>query len=145
MSKRNKINNNNNPNGNRPALVGVPNPEVQPRAKRRQFSAAYKRRIVVEADACREPGEIGALLRREGLYSSHLTKWRQQMGDGTLNDKPRGYPANPLTAENARLKQENERLRRELEKAQLIMDAQKKLAQVLGLMASDDPQPSEIA
>ncbi|MBN1427296.1 MAG: transposase [Anaerolineae bacterium] len=118
---------------------------MQPRATRRQFSAAYKRQILAEADACREPGGIGALLRREGLYSSHLTKWRQQMSEGRLNDKPRGYPPNPLAAENTRLKQENKRLRRELEKAQLIMDAQKKLAQVLGLMASDDPQPSESA
>jgi transposase-like protein len=124
--------------------MGAPDPEVT-RATRRKFSAAYKRRIVAKADACREPGGIGALLRREGLYSSHLTTWRRQMAEGTLSDKPRGYPPHPLAAENVRLKQENERLRRELEKAQLIMEAQKKLAQVLGLMTHDDPPPSEHA
>lgn len=143
MSKPNRLNKHT--NGSRPAAVGAPDPEVQARAKRRKFSAAYKRRIVAEADACQEPGGIGALLRREGLYSSHLTTWRRQIAEGTLSNKPRGYPPNPLAAENARLKQENERLRRELEKAQLIMDAQKKLAQVLGLMAHDETQPSESA
>jgi transposase len=115
----------------------LPDPEVVPRATRRRFSAAYKLRIVEEADKCTEPGAIGALLRREGLYSSQLATWRRQRAEGTLVDKPRGRPAEPLAAENARLRRENERLRRELEKAQLIMDAQKKLAQVLGLMAND--------
>jgi transposase-like protein len=105
-------------------------------AKRRQFSAAYKLRIVQEADACRERGEIGALLRRggeasalEGLYSSQLSKWRQQRTAGQLHDKKRGRKADPLAAENAKLQRENERLRRELEKAELIIDVQKKLTQ----------------
>jgi len=122
-------------NGRRP--VGIPDPEVVPQATRRQFSAAYKRRIVAEADACTQPGEIGALLRREGLYSSHLTNWRREIAAGTLGEKSRGRPAEPLRAENARLLQENERLRRELEKAQIILDAQKKLAQMLDLLRSE--------
>lgn len=111
-----------------------PDPEVEPRASRRQFSAAYKRRIVAEAEACTQPGDIGALLRREGLYSSHLSNWRRQIAAGTLGQQRRGRPAEPLAAENAQLREENDRLRRELEKTQLIVEAQKKLAQVLNLM-----------
>ena len=125
-------------NGRMPQVQ--PDPEVAPRAKRRQFSAAYKRQIVAEADACTKPGEIGALLRREGLYSSHLSSWRRQLAAGTLGKQKRGRPAEPLAAENAQLREENERLRRELEKTQLIVEAQKKLAQVLNLM---DSSPAE--
>src|SRR5512142_1640767 len=98
MTKPNRLKQH--PNGRRPMPVSAPDPEVQPRASRRKFSAAYKRRIVAEAAACQEPGGIGALLRREGLYSSHLTTWRRQMAKGTLSDQPRGYPPNPLAAEN---------------------------------------------
>jgi transposase len=107
------------------APTHTPDPEVVPRATRRQFSAAYKRRIVAEADACTDRGAIGALLRREGLYSSHLSNWRRQLAAGTLGDQRRGRPAEPLAAENAQLRRENVRLRRELEKTQLIVDAQK--------------------
>jgi transposase len=121
----------------------TPNPEVVPRATRRRFSAAYKRRIVAEADACSDRGAIGALLRREGLYSSHLSNWRRELAAGTLGEKRRGRPAEPLAAENAQLRRENERLRRELEKTQLIVDAQKKLAQVLGLMNEDEVKRSD--
>jgi transposase-like protein len=66
----------------------LPDPEVVPTAKRRQFSAAYKQRIVEEADDCSEPGEVGGLLRREGLYSSHLTTWRRQRARGELEPQP---------------------------------------------------------
>jgi transposase-like protein len=125
--------------------MNAPDPEVVPQAKRRQFSAAYKRQIVAEADACSKPGEIGALLRREGLYSSHLSNWRRQMVAGTLGKQQRGRPAEPLAAENERLRQENERLRRELEKTQLIVEAQKKLAQVLDLMGHDEVERNEPA
>jgi transposase-like protein len=121
----------------------VPDPEVVAQAKRRQFSAAYKRQIVAQADACTAPGEIGALLRREGLYSSHLSNWRRQLAAGTLGDPRRGRPAEPLVAENAQLRRENARLRRELEKTQLIVDAQKKLAQVLGLMSEHEAERNE--
>jgi transposase len=121
----------------------VPDPEVRVRAKRRRFSAAYKQRILQEADTCQERGQIGALLRREGLYSSHLSKWRQQRDAGRLTDKQRGRKADPLAAENAKLRRENERLRKELEKAELIIDVQKKLSQVLGLTMPDSSETGE--
>ncbi len=111
----------------------VPDPEVVPRAKRRQFSAAYKLRIVQEVDACTQHGQIGELLRREGLYSSHLSKWRQQRDAGRLIEKKRGRKADTMVAENAKLRRENARLRKALEKAELIIDVQKKLSEVLGL------------
>jgi transposase len=115
----------------------IPDPEVVPKAKRRQFSVQYKLRILEEADRCTEPGQIGALLRREGLYSSHLSKWRQQKARGYLQGQAppkRGRkPADPAIAELERLRRENERLRAQLAQAELIIDVQKKLAQLLGL------------
>jgi transposase-like protein len=91
-----------------------PQTEVEPRATRRRFSAAYKRQIVEEAAHC-EHGELGALLRREGLYHSYLAKWREEYAAGTLSDKPRGPRANPTAAEVKRLERENARLQRKLE------------------------------
>jgi len=120
----------------RGASLPGPDPEVSAKAKRRQFSAEYKRRIVEEADRCKADGEVGALLRREGLYSSHLSSWRQQQTRGELRPKTRGRKADPRTAlrrENQKLLRENERLRRELEKAKGIIDLQKKLSEVLGI------------
>jgi len=112
-------------------------PEVVPQAKRRQFTAKYKLRILEEADRCTERGQIGELLRREGLYSSHLSKWRQQRARGQLQGlapKKRGCKGqDPSVAELARLRRENERLRAQLEQAEIIIDVQKKLAQLLGL------------
>ena len=122
-------------NGKQPGEV--PDPEVVVRARRRQFSAAYKLRILQEADGCQERGQIGALLRREGLYSSHLSTWRKQRAVGELTDKQRGRKGDPAAAELKRLKRENERLRKELEKAELIIDVQKKLSQALGLTMPD--------
>ena len=124
----------NNQNGTRP--LDQPDPEVTPRARRRTFSAAYKARILAEADACTERGEIGALLRREGLYSSHLSNWRRQREAGelqNLTDKKRGRkPAlDSKEAEIARLERENARLQKQLEQAELIIAAQKKLAEAL--------------
>jgi transposase len=107
--------------------------EVAPRAQRRRFTATYKRQIVEEADACREHGQIGALLRREGLYSSQLSAWRKQRDQSEWDDQKSGRKDDPSAAELQRLQQENERLRRELEKARLVIDVQKKLSQVLGL------------
>ena len=108
-----------------------------PKAKRRQFTAEYKLRIVREADACTEPGQIGSLLRREGLYSSYLSKWRQQREDGqlqALSSKKRGRkPEDPSVEELAQLQRENERLRARLEQAEIIIDVQKKLSKLLGL------------
>ena len=118
-----KITSSSNQNGR--TSTHMPDPEVVPRAARRRFSAAYKRRIVAEADGCTDRGAIGALLRREGLYSSHLSNWRRELAAGTLGKQRRGRSAEPLAAENAQLRRENERLRRELEKTQLIVDAQK--------------------
>jgi len=115
----------------------IPDPEVVPKAKRRQYTAKYKLRIVREADACIEPGQIGSLLRREGLYSSYLSKWRQQREEGqlqALSSKKRGRkPEDPLVEKLAQLQRENERLRARLEQAEIIIDVQKKLSKLLGL------------
>ena len=105
-----------------------PDPEVVPRAKRRTFSAEYKLRILAEADACTERGEIGALLRREGLYSSHLDKWRTQRDRGALQaltPQKRGPKIDPQAEEMARLRGENERLQVRLQQAETIIEVQK--------------------
>ena len=122
------------PNGSEP--TGRPEPEVVPKAARRSFSAAYKLRIVEEADQCTEYGQIGAMLRREGLYSSHLTAWRRQREAGVLqamSPKKRGRKAHldAKDVELAVLQRENERLQKQLEQAELIIGAQKKLAAAL--------------
>jgi transposase-like protein len=122
-----------NPNGTVP--LDQPDPEVVVPAKRRQFTVADKLRILDEIDRC-EPGQIGAVLRREGLYSSHLTKWRRQRADGQLQGRTsqrRGRKAEPQAAELAALRRENERLQAELEQARLIIEVQKKLCQLFGL------------
>ena len=112
----------------------TPDPEVRAKPARRQFSAAYKLQILKAAEHC-APGEIGALLRREGLYSSHLAKWRREHELGALQGltpKPRGRRSNPQAEEIARLQHENTALRARLQQAEAIIDAQKKLAEVLG-------------
>jgi len=117
----------------------VVNAEVLPRAQRRRFSADYKRRILHEADQCRQPGQIGALLRREGLYSSHLSCWRQQRERGELGTLQRGKKAaDPAVKEVARLQRENTRLQGRLKQAETIIAVQKKLCDLLGL-PSEDP------
>ena len=123
--------------------TAIPDPEVVIKPKRRQFTAEYKRRVLQEADACTQPGEIGALLRREGLYSSHLTTWRHQRQRGELQGlapAKRGRKADSQAAEIARLQRENARLQAQVERAELIIDVQKKLSQLLGLpeTVSDD-------
>lgn len=105
------------------------NPEVQVKPERRRFTAEYKRRIVAEAEQC-QYGELGSLLRREGLTYAQIGKWRIADAEGTLNKK-RGAVANPKRAEMRRLEAENTRLKRQLERAELIIDAQKKLARLL--------------
>jgi transposase-like protein len=124
----------------------LPDPEVVPKAKRRQFTAKYKLRVLEEADRCTERGQIGELLRREGLYSSHLSKWRQQRARGQLQGlapKKRGRKGqDPSVAELARLRRENERLRVQLEQAEIIIDVQKKLAQLLG-QKTDETESDE--
>ena len=109
-------------------------PEVVVRAQRRQFSMAEKVRILTEADACQGAGEIGALLRREGIYSSYLTQWRRERDGGLLGGKEspkRGRPRQAETSEARRLRQENEQLKAQLAQAELIITAQKKLVQAL--------------
>ena len=108
----------------------TPDPEVVPRAKRRQFSVSYKLQLLEEAEQCRDPGEIGALLRREGLYSSHLSRWRQLHRQGQLGAKRQ---AAATTAAVTELRRENERLQARLAQAELVIDVQKKVSQLLGL------------
>jgi transposase len=122
----------------------VPDPEMVPQAKRRRFSAKYKLRILEEADACREPGEIGALLRREGLYSSYLTAWRRQREQGQLDalgPKKRGRKPSmdeALAKELDALKRENQRLESRLQQAETIIEVQKKLSGLLGLTLNEN-------
>ena len=123
--------------------AGMADPEVVPMAERRRFTAEEKLRILEEADACTEPGEIGALLRREGIYSSYLSKWRRARDRGqltALGEQQRGRkPATDaaLAREVARLRHENERLQTRLDQAEAIIEVQKKLSQLLG------PSPEE--
>lgn len=115
----------------------VVDPEVVPRAKRRKYTAEYKLRIVEEADNCSKPGEIGAMLRREGLYSSHLSKWRRQRAEGQLEklgEQKRGRKAKEQQVKEVEgLRRENEQLQMRLQQAELIIEVQKKLSQLLGL------------
>jgi len=113
----------------------MPNTEVVAKAKRRRFTAAEKLRVLREAEACRGSGEIGALLRREGLYSSYLTTWRRQQELGELeglSPQKRGPKPDPQAVELAKLRRENERLQARLRQAELIIDVQKKVARMFG-------------
>jgi transposase len=117
-----------------------PDPEVLPRtvkAKRRTFTAAYKLWVLEEAEKCREQaGGIGRLLRREGLYSSHLTTWRRQREArqlAGLTARQRGPKSKPEAEEVSRLRRENARLTRQLAQAELIIEAQKKLSEIVGI------------
>ena len=117
----------------------ISDPAVSEKPVRRRFTAEYKCGILHEADHSIESGQLGALLRREGLYSSHLSTWRQQRDEGTLaglTPKRRGRKANPdapLVAENERLKRETQRLSAKLRQAETIIEVQKKLSEILGI------------
>lgn len=119
-------------------------PEVRENKPRRKCTAKYKLEILRKADACTEPGQIGALLRKEGLYSSNLTTWRRQREQGLLDamsPKKRGrkkQEINPLSPEVARLQKENERLKRKLKQAQAIIEVQKKVSEILGVPQDHD-------
>lgn len=123
-----------------------PNPEVPEKAVRRRFTAEYKLDILRQADLCTEPGSLGALLRREGLYSSNLTTWRRQRDEGTLaalKPKQRGRKStapDPVALENERLRKENARLAKRLKQAELIIDVQKKVSQILGITLETPPE-----
>jgi transposase-like protein len=127
--------------GKRSAAV-PPDPEVVDKPLRRQFPPSYKLRIIEEADRCTEPGEVGRLLRREGLYTSHLAAWRRAARNGSLKglSKKRGRKAerNPLEEKVRKLERENARLEKELHKAHLIIDVQGKVAGLLGLSLEDE-------
>ena len=123
----------------------MPNTEVVAKAKRRLFTAEYKLRILRELDGSQGNGETGALLRREGLYSSHLTSWRRQRARGELDGlapQKRGPKPDPQAVELARLERENERLRERVRQAELIIDVQKKVAQMLGVPI-EETKPEE--
>lgn len=125
------------------AASPAPDPEVVAKPTRRQFTAQYRLRIVQEADRCTEPGAVGQLLRREGLYSSHLNKWRKTYRDGALgalSPKKRGRKAeerNPLDRRVRQLEGELARTREELRRANLILDMQGKVAGLLGFSLKD--------
>jgi transposase-like protein len=130
------------------AVVGAVDPEVTEKPQRRRFSAEYKLRVLRMADACTKPGEIGALLRREGLFSSHLTGWRQQRDRGVFDamaPKKRGRkrkPNDPLVRENAQLRREKAMLERKLRQAETIIEVQKKISEILGIPLKT-PEPDE--
>jgi len=115
---------------------GAPDPEVTERAKRRRFTAEYKLRILREADACKRDGDLGALLRREGLYSSHLATWRRQRDEITkagLKMRKRGPKGKVVDPQVKQLKRENARLKRRLERVELMLTIQKKASEMLGI------------
>lgn len=109
------------------------NPEVVQKPERRRFTTEYKQRIAMEAEACSEPGEIGALLRREGLYSSVLQRWRRQLREKTVASSKKSSTNGKRTAaqELAALRRENERLKEKLRQAELIIDVQKKVSEMI--------------
>lgn len=120
--------------GERAESVGVPDPELIERPRRRRFTAEYKLRVLTEADGCSRPGEVGALLRREGLYSSLLTEWRRQRERGALQalERPRGRPkADPREREMADLRRRAERAEAELVKARKVIEVQGKVSALL--------------
>lgn len=116
-----------------------PDPEVVERPVRRTFTAEFKRRVVEEAEACRQPGEVGALLRRHGLYSSHLVAWRRQWKAGALAGlapRKRGrtpQATNPLAAKVAKLERDKARVEQRLKQAETIIEFQKKVSELLGI------------
>jgi transposase len=128
--------------GRRPTVVPAPtaaNPELSDRPKRRTFTAGEKLRILEETDRAAGTGDIGAVLRHEGLYSSTLTDWRRQREAGALGALtparrgPKASEPNPLAAELAKAQRENARLQQRLERAEAIIDLQKKLSDLLGI------------
>jgi len=116
--------------------AAAPDPEVPAKVQRRQFTAEYRRRILKEADACKQRGALGALLRREGLYSSHLVHWRRQREQGELvagRARKRGPVPKPVDPKMRQLEVENRRLQRKLARAETIITLQKKVAEILGI------------
>ena len=116
--------------------MGALDPEVTERAKRRRFTAEYKLDILRQADACKRDGDLGALLRREGLYSSHLVTWRRQRDEiakAGLKARKRGPKPKAVDPRVKQLKRENARLKRRLERVELMLEIQKKASEMLGI------------
>ena len=127
--------------GGRAAPAGVPDPELVEQAKRRSFTAEYKAKILAKADACTRPGEVGELLRAEGLYTSHLTYWRKQRKDGALRElgKPRGRkPADRRDEKIAQLERKLERSETELAKMKRVVEIQGNVSALLEEMLGAD-------
>jgi transposase-like protein len=137
------------PGGTEASTAAAADPEVPARPRRRTYTAEYKLKILEQADACKEPGQLGALLRREGLYHSNLITWRRQREEGTLRalrPKKRGRKAQPpnlLAARVAELERENRKLKHRLKKAETIIEVQKKTSELLGIPLSQ-PNSDEL-
>ena len=128
--------------------VVIPDPEMEERPKRRRFTAEYKARILREAERCKKPGEMGALLRREGLYASHLVTWRRQREkDGIAGlSRKRGRKADPdqeLVKKNAQLEGANRRLTKKLQEAEIIIAFQKKMAELWARASRPDAEEND--
>lgn len=127
------------------SVLAATETEVASKAQRRRFTAEYKRRLLQEADACRKQGELAALLRREGLYSSQLTAWRRLREAGELSGLaakkrgPKSRPGDERDQELADLKRQIARMTDRLEKAELIIEIQKKVGRLVGIEMPDDP------
>ena len=124
------------------SAAALPDPEVTAKATRRRFTAAYKLAIVEQAARCETPGEIGELLRREGLYSSHLSGWRKAAREGSLRELARKRGPKPSGGKREekkvrKLERENVRLREELRKAHIVIEVQGKVSGLLGLSLGD--------
>ena len=129
------------------AEKSTPSTEVVTKPQKRHYTAEYKLRILQETEACSRPGEIGAILRREGLYSQLLAKWRDQRAMGSLaglSQHRRGPKVDPQAKEIERLRRENKRLLEKLKRAELIMDVQKKVAQMLGVTLENNNLDEEV-
>jgi transposase-like protein len=128
---------------------GRPVPEVHEKPLRRRFTAEYKMRIIKEANACTDKGQVGELLRREGLYSSHLSNWRRLREQGSLaslKEKKRGRKRKPndaATQQLKRLQRENQRLAERLRQAETIIDVQKKVCEMLGIATPQNGADSD--
>ena len=130
------------------SIAGPPDPEVEATPRRRTFTAEYKAKILAECDSASEPGAIGSILRREGLYSSHLVDWRRRRAVGgpkglaphKTGRPPTDRKARALEKDVERLERENARLQERLRHAEVIIEAQKKLSELLALLPSTPPQ-----
>ena len=129
-----------------PGIRTVPDPEVREKAVRRKFTAEYKLRILKEAESCKEQGQLGSLLRREGLYSSNLITWRRQREKGTLealSPRKRGPKAkrpDPLAHLNAELERENKKLKKKLRQTEIIINVQKKISEILQIPLTENEE-----